>query len=84
MQLNYNIKYLWEYNSNDMRFKNWCFHYDLFKYPNKNFIIYRMEPSKLYKKILYYWENNRRQNKLMIKEKCYNNFAIYFYKNNEK
>jgi hypothetical protein len=84
LQLNYNIKNLWEYNSNDMRFKNIVFHYDLFKYPNKNFIIYRMEPSKLYKKILYYWENNRRQNKLMIKEKCYNNFAIYFYKNNEK
>jgi hypothetical protein len=82
LQLNYNIKTLWEYNSYNMRAKNIAFHYDLYKYPYRNFTIYRMEPSKLYKNIIYFWKNNRRQNKLLIKDKCNSNFAIFFYKNN--
>lgn len=80
LQLNYNIKFLWDYNSYHMRIKNLAFHYDLYSYPNRNIIIYRMEPSKIYKKVLYLWKNNKKQIKLMLKDKCLNNFSIILYK----
>ena len=76
LQLNYNIKYLWDYNFFEMRIKNMIFHYDLYKYPQRNFIIYRMEPTKIYKKVLFNWKNNKKQRKLMLKDKCDNNFRI--------
>lgn len=78
LQLNYNIKYLWDYNIFNLNYKNIFFHYDLFKYPYRKFVLYRMEPSKNYKNIIFRWKNNKRQKKLMIKEKCYNNFQIIY------
>ena len=78
LQLNYNIKYLWDYNICNFQKKNVFFHYDLYKYPNRNFILYRMEPTKNYKNIIFRWKNSKRQIKLMIKEKCYNNFHIIY------
>ena len=79
LQLNYNIKFLWDYNSYHMKIKNLVLHYDLYNYPNRNIIIYRMEPSKIYKKVLYLWKNNKKQIKLMLKDKCPNNFSIMLY-----
>lgn len=79
LQLNNNIKFLWDYNIYDMRLKNIHSHYDLYKYIHKNIIIYRMEPSNIYKNVIFYWENNKRQLKLILKEKCYNNFRIIDY-----
>ena len=80
LQLNYNINFLWDYNICGMKFKNIVFHYDIYKYPNRRFIIYRMEPSNIYKNGMQTWKNNKRQIKLMIKDKCINNFSIILYK----
>ena len=38
-----------------------------------------MEPSKLYKKVLFLWKNNKRQKKLLLNDKCSNNFQIILY-----
>ena len=73
--LNSNLQYLWEYNLYPIKEKVLHNHYDLYEFPNR-FTIYRMEPSMNYKNKMYYWKNNRIQKKLMIKEKCINNFMI--------
>ena len=52
------------------------YHYDLYDFPKKNFSIYRMEPSIKYKKTMFIWKNNKKQRKLMIKEKCFNQFKM--------
>ena len=82
LQLNYNINFLWDYNIYSLRFKNIAYHYDIYKYPNRRFIIYRMEPSSIYKNGMQTLKNNKRQIKLMIKDKCINNFSIILYKEN--
>ena len=76
IQLNNNLKLLWDYNIYHMSDKILHNHYDLFKYPNNNFIVYRMEPSFNYKNIMFIWKNNKKQRKLMIKEKCNGFFSI--------
>ena len=76
IQLNCELKYLWEYNIYNMKQKIRHYHYDLYKFPLKNFTIYRMEPSSKYKKIMLRWKNSKRQRKLMIKEKCDNFFRV--------
>ena len=79
IQLNYNLRFLWEYNIYKISDKILCLHYDLYEYPNK-FIIFRMEPSSLYQNIMSKWKNNKNQRKLMLKEKCINNFFRIIYK----
>lgn len=74
LHLNYNLKTLFDYNIYRMSEKIFVYHYDLIKYPNNNFINYRMEPSPYYNKTMFIWKNNKKQRKLMIKEKCINNF----------
>lgn len=78
IQLNYHINSLWDYNIYNFQKKNLFFHYDLYEYPYRRFILYRMEPTKNYKNFIFRWKNNKRQIKLMIKEKCYNNFQIIY------
>ena len=73
--LNSNLEYLWDYNIYQMNQKMLHFHYDLFEFPH-SFTIYRMEPATNYKNKMYMWRNNRIQIKLMIKEKCINDFMI--------
>ena len=80
LQLNYNIRFLWDYNIYTLGLKNMVFHYDLYKFINRNIIIYRMEPSKKYKNIIFFFNNIRRQIKLILKEQCINNFKIINYK----
>jgi hypothetical protein len=76
IQLNYNLKFLWDYNIYRISEKALLYHYDLYKFPIGNFTIYRMEATSYYKNIMYTWKNNRKQKKLMIKEKCINYFMI--------
>lgn len=76
ISLNFNLKYLWDYNIYKDYEKYFHFHYDLYKYPNQNFKLIRMNPSFKYKKIMFIWKNNRKQIKLMIKEKCNNNIFL--------
>ena len=80
IQLNNNLNYLWDYNIYQMADKYRHFHYDLYKLPNATFTIYKMEPSTKFRIIMYIWKNNRKQRKLIIKEKCKNFFSIINYK----
>ena len=77
IQLNNKLKLIFDYNFYQMKVKIRLFHYDLFKYPFKNFSIFRMEPSKEYSKIMLRWKNNLKQRKLMLRDKCKNYFKIY-------
>lgn len=76
LQFNYKIKFLWDYNIYQISEKIILYHYDLYKFPHINFTIFRMEPSLNYKKEMFKWKNNKKQKKLMIKEKCNNYFNI--------
>lgn len=76
IQLNYNLKNLWDYNIYRVSEKVRQLHYDFYKFPFTNFTIYRMEASPFYKDIMYIWKNNKKQRNLMIIEKCINNFTI--------
>ena len=63
LQLNYNIRFLWDYNIYSLRVKNVVFHYDLYKFINRNIIIYRMEPSIKYRNIIIRMDYNVRWQK---------------------
>ena len=76
LQLNYNLKFLWDYDIYHMSQKIIHLHYDLYKYPHRQFTLFRMEPSYNYRKNMFVWKNNNRQKKLMLKEKCFNYFSI--------
>lgn len=77
VEINYNLKLLWDYNIYKKSEKILAYHYDFYKFPN-NFIIFRMEPSSYYQKTMYKWKNSKKQRKLMKKEKCINNFRIIY------
>ena len=62
-----------------MNEKIYHYHYDLYQFPHNNFINYRMEPSLNYNKTMFIWKNNKKQRKLMIKERCNKNFSIINY-----
>ena len=79
IQLNYNLKILFDYNIYKFSEKVLQYHYDLYQFSHKGFIIFRMEPSLNYNKTMHIWKNNKKQRKLMIKEKCINNFRVIFY-----
>jgi hypothetical protein len=76
IQLNINLKFLWDYNIFKLSEKIYLLHYDLYKYPYNNFTIFRMEPSDKYRAKMYIWKNSKIQRKLMIKAKCNNFFSI--------
>ena len=72
---NANLENVFEYNLYPMNQKILHYHYDLFEFYYK-FTIYRMEPSSNYKNKMFSWKNNKMQRKLMMKEKCINDFII--------
>ena len=76
IQLNNKLKILFDYNIYRTKQKIRLYHYDLYNYPNRKFIIFRMEPSSNYKIFMYKWKNKKNQRKLMLKEKCKLNFKI--------
>ena len=65
IQLNYNLKTLFDYNIYKMSEKIFAFHYDLYQFPHDNFVNYRMEPSPNYNKTMFIWKNNKRQRNLI-------------------
>ena len=74
IELNDNLKILYEYDlffndKYDKTLKTFNFH-------KKNYIIYKMKSSENYKNKMKKWNNTKSQKKLMIKEKCLNNFSI--------
>ena len=71
--LNENLKIYWEYNIYRYSQKYIHLHFDIYKYPN-HFIIYKMEPSEQYQNEFFVWKKTDKQLKLMLEEKCSNNF----------
>ena len=76
LQLNYQFEFLWDYNIYQIDEKMKHFHFDFNKLPHNNFTIFRMEPSLIYKNKMLNWKHTKAQLKLMLKEKCINEFTI--------
>ena len=81
IQLNYNLRYLWEYNIYHMDEKIYAYNHEFNKYPYNNYTIFRMEPSFYYINKMYQWKNKKSQIALMLKEKCINEFVVFKSKN---
>lgn len=73
--LNDNLREYWEYDINRFSEKFGHLHFDVYEYPRK-FKIYKMKPSEKYKNEMFAWRKNPQQMKLMIDEKCFNNFFV--------
>ena len=76
LQLNYNLEYFWDFNMYKISEKINHFHFDFNKLPHNNFTVFRMEPSLSYKNKMFNWKHSKSQLKLMIKDKCINEFSI--------
>ena len=75
IKLNNNLKYLWEYDIYPMSGKLYHFHHLLFNIKRK-YIIYQMKPSNVYKNKMIVWKCSKEQLKIMLNDKCSNNFKI--------
>ena len=67
IQLNNKLKFLWSYDFDSSSSR---------VYLDFHFIIYKMNSSINYRTIMKPWTNSPRQRRLMIEEKCLNNFDI--------
>ena len=79
LQLNSNIKFLWEFNfqrHNENRINELEKLLDSFYIPKKNYTIYRMISSINYTKEMIEWKCNEKQINLMINSDCPFNFSI--------
>ena len=76
LQLNYNFEFLWDYSMYKITEKLKHFHFDFNKFPHNNYTVFRMEPSLFYKNKMHRWKHSKSQLKLMIKDKCINEFHI--------
>lgn len=75
IKLNYNLKYLWEFDIYKLSERYLHYHYSVYKFPF-NYFVYKMNVSEKYKKIMLPFFNSEIQRKLMLEEKCNNNFYI--------
>ena len=76
IKLNYKAKFLWEYDFYTTLSRTYLdFHYSFYKFPIY-YTIYKMNSTINYRKIMLPWINSLKQKKIMIEEKCTNNFDI--------
>ena len=75
IKLNKNLKFVWEYDFYILSEKYYHLHYSVYTFCY-TYTIYKMNASKKYKKLMYPFYNSENQRKLMLKEKCDNNFSI--------
>ena len=75
IKLNQNLKFLWEYDFYSLSVRYKFLHYSAYTFPF-NYTIYKMNTSEKYKKIMYPFNNSRKQRKLMIEEECDKNFYL--------
>ena len=75
IKLNKNLKYLWEYDFYILLQRYLHLHYSVYSF-SFNYTIYKMNISENYKKLMYPFYNSEMQRKLMIEEKCDNNFQL--------
>jgi hypothetical protein len=75
IKLNENLKFLWEYDFYKLSEKYLFLHYSVYTF-SFNYTIYKMNVNDNYKKLMYPFQNSEKQRKIMIEEKCVNNFHI--------
>ena len=75
IKLNNNLKYIWEYDFYKLSERYYHLHYSVYTFPF-NYTIYKMKASESYKASMFPFKNSIMQRKLMIEEKCDNNFYI--------
>ena len=73
IKFNDNLKNYWDYDIYRKSEKFCHLHHEYFDF-NKKFTTYRMIPSDNYKNEMFVWSNDPLKIKLMIEEKCNNNF----------
>ena len=73
--LNDNLINYWEYDIYRRSEKFCHLNLEYYNFPRK-FKIYQMKPSENYKNEMFVWSNDSQKFRLMIEEKCTNNFAI--------
>jgi hypothetical protein len=75
IKLNQNLKFLWEYDFYILSERYLHLHYSVYTF-SFNYNIYKMNVSEKYKKMMFPFRNSEEQRKLMIEEKCNNNFDL--------
>ena len=75
IKFNDNLQYFWEYNIYHEITKINHLHYSISNFTRK-YIVYLMQPSKIYKEKMYYWDRTKEQLDLMINDICPNDFVV--------
>ena len=75
IKLNKNLKFVWEYDFYILSERYYHLHYSFYTFFFA-YTIYKMKASEKYKTSMYPFINSESQRKLMLKEKCDNNFYI--------
>ena len=75
IKYNDNLKNFYEYDIYRKSEKFCHLHHDFFDISRK-FTIYKMKPSELYKNEMFLWSNDPYKIRLMIEEKCVNDFTV--------
>jgi hypothetical protein len=82
IKFNDKLKFLWEYDSSPLSQKYLHLHYSAYNF-QFNYIVYKMNLSNNYRKLMNPWYNIPKQRKKMINEKCKQNFDIIRKKYND-
>ena len=75
IKLNSNLKFYWEYDSYQMMQKIYHLHHSIYDF-QRNYTIFRMEPSVVYQQEMYIWARSKIQLDIMINDTCPNKFKI--------
>lgn len=79
IKLNDKLKFLWDFDLYSTFSRSYLdFHYSYYKFP-VYYTIYKMNSTTNYRKVMLPWVNSPKQRKIMIEEKCVNNFDIIRY-----
>ena len=77
IKLNNNLKYFWEYDIYLTSLKVPHLHHSIYNF-TRNYTIFQMKPSKLYKNEMIIWQCSDYQLNLMINETCPYNFTVIY------
>ena len=75
IKLNNNLKYFWEYDIYLTSLKVPHLHHSIYNF-TRNYTIFQMKPSKLYKNEMIIWQCSDYQLNLMINDTCPYNFTV--------
>ena len=73
IKINDNLKNLWEFDIIRLSSKFLFHHHHIFKF-RRNYNIYTMKPSEIYRKKMFAFKNTKEQLKLMLEDNCTSDF----------